>query len=109
MKPLSVNTHYIDNTNGVLDCIDVFISHYGGQAYQITIRCYDHSWTAYRGSCGFDSIEEYFIDVYFERGYIEHLVDLFLRAHKSTKKEKDWLTRIIGDICIYFKNIEATA
>ena len=106
MKPKSISIHHIPTSETVLDSIDVFIAWYGEQAFQITIRCYDHAWTAYRGSCGFDRIEDYFTDVWFERGYKEHLVNLFLRANKQTRREKEWLHKIIENMCEYFKSID---
>lgn len=105
MKPQSIAIHHIPQGGDVYDNIDIFIAHHGGQAFQITVRCYDHAWTAYRGSCGFDTIEEYFTDVWFNRGYHEHLVNLFIRNGKATKREKDWLNRIIKNMCDYFKEL----
>lgn len=106
MKPKSITVHHIPAGGDVVDAIDVFIAWYGEQAFQITIRCYDHAWTAYRGSCGRDCIEDYFIELWFEHDLKDHLVDLFLRAHKQTKRERDWLHRVIGNMCEYFKGLE---
>ena len=103
MSEKKVKAHYIPST-GSVDAIDVFIVWHGGQAFQITMRCWDHAWTAYRGSCGFENIEDYFIDVWFERGYREHLVNLFLRT--KSKKESEWLSQIIESMCEYFKKLK---
>jgi len=101
----NIRTHQIPAQDGV-DAIDVFCAWYGNQAYQITIRCWDHAWTACRGSCGYDQIEDYFIDIWFERKYHEHLVNLFLRSTRHTKTEEKWLHKILKNICEYFKNLK---
>ena len=105
MSIKEVRIHHIPASNNV-DAIDVFCVWHGEKAYQITIRCWDHAWTTYRGSCGFENIEDYFIDVWFERGYEEHLVNLFLRPTKNTKREANWLRKIIKNMCIYFKELK---
>lgn len=102
MEVKEVRTHHIPAKDNVTS-IDVFLVWYGEQAYQITIRCYDHAWTAYRGSCGHDRIEDYFTDIWFERGYQEHLVNLFLRGSRHTKSEEKWLHQIIRNMCEHFK------
>ena len=105
MEAQKVIVHHIPASNGV-DPIDVFIACYGKQAFQVTIRCWDCAWTGYRGSCGYDKIEDYFIDVWFERGYMEHLVKVFTATTRhTTQREEKWLFRIIGNICRHFKNL----
>ena len=106
MEIKEVRTHHIPEKNSV-DPIDVFIVWYGKQAFQVTIRCWDCSWTGYRGSCGYDRIEDYFIDIWFERGYHEHLIQVFLpNSRKATQREEKWLAKIIQNMCIYFKELK---
>ncbi len=105
METPKTHVHHIPAQNNV-DSIDVFITWYRDQAYQITIRCWDHAWTAYRGGCGHDRLEDYFVSCWFEHGCKEHLVNLFIRAHQWSKREKKWLTQILGNVCEYFKNLE---
>lgn len=102
------HVHHIPAVSGI-DSIDVFITWYRDQAFQITIRCWDHAWTAYRSSCGHDRLEGYFTNIWFEHGYKEHLVNLFIRTTQSSKREKEWLTQIVGRMCEYFKEIEVAA
>lgn len=101
------HVHHIPAVSGI-DSIDVFITWYKDQAFQITIRCWDHAWTAYRSSCGHDRLEGYFTNIWFEQGHKEHLVNLFIRTIQISKREKKWLTKIIGRMCEYFKEIEVT-
>lgn len=100
-----VNVHHIPSSDDVTQ-IDMFcVKHPDGQ-YQITIRCWDHAWTAYRERCGFETIEQYFTEMWFENGFEEHLVNLFLRA-KHTKAEEKWLRKIMKNICVYLKNLDS--
>lgn len=104
MSP-QVNIHHIPSSDDVTQ-IDMFcVKHPDGQ-YQITIRCWDHAWTAYRECCGFETIEQYFTEMWFENGFEEHLVNLFLRA-KHTKAEEKWLRKIMKNICVYLKNLDS--
>ncbi|MDQ8951728.1 hypothetical protein RFH42_01980 [Acinetobacter rudis] len=108
MSTPKTHVHHIPAQNNV-DSIDVFITWYRDQAFQITIRCWDHAWTAYRGGCGHDRLEDYFIECWCERGIKEHLINLFIRATQCSKREKKWLAQILGNMCEYFKNLEVKA
>ena len=101
-----VRTHHIPAQNGV-DAIDVLIAWYGEQAFQVTIRCWDCAWTGYRGSCGFDRIEDYFADVWYERGYQGHLVNVFkATSRNTTQREEKWLFKVIQNVCKHFKELK---
>lgn len=106
MKVPEIHTHHIPAQDGV-DAIDVFIAWHGEQAFQVTIRCWDCAWTGYRGSCGYDRIEDYFVDVWFERGYQEHLVGVFTASSRhTTQREEKWLFKIIRNVSKHFKDMK---
>ena len=106
MEIQEVRTHHIPASNGV-DPIDVFIAWYGNQAFQVTIRCWDCAWAGYRGSCGHDAIEDYFIDCWYEREIQEHLVQVFTaNSRHTTQREEKWLFKIIRNVCQHFKSLK---
>ena len=106
MENQEVRTHHIPASNGV-DPIDLFIAWYGNQAFQVTIRCWDCAWTGYRGSCGHDAIEDYFIDCWYEREIQEHLVQVFTaNSRHTTQREEKWLFKIIRNVCQHFKSLK---
>ncbi|WP_455799074.1 hypothetical protein [Acinetobacter baumannii] len=105
MEVKSVHSHHIPANNGV-DPIDVFIVWYGEQAFQVTIRCWDCAWTAYRGSCGFKTIEEYFLKQWYECECHEHVVQLFTTTSRhTTQREEKWLFKVVRNMCQHLKKL----
>lgn len=102
MEVKEVRVYHIPAQDGV-DPIDLFIVWYGGCKSQITIRCWDHAWTGYRGGHWTERVENYLIDCV-DNGMTDHLAYLFART--SRKTELKWLTRIIGSIHKYLKSIK---
>ncbi|MDA3592784.1 hypothetical protein [Acinetobacter baumannii] len=105
MEVKSVHAHHIPANNGV-DPIDVFVVWYGEQAFQVTIRCWDCAWTAYRGSCGFKTIEEYFLEQWYGQECHEHVVQLFTTTSRhTTQREEKWLFKVVRSMCQHFKHL----
>ncbi|AUR92320.1 hypothetical protein NVP1170O_207 [Vibrio phage 1.170.O._10N.261.52.C3] len=71
---------YIKNIEG-LDPITVFIEEYEGFKAEVTIKCWDQSWTAYWGSMGCP-LKEFFTD-------IPYLINCFSRGIRSDTDEID--------------------
>lgn len=94
-NPKAIRTYHIPAGDG-LDDIDLIIFDHEPQQARLTIRCYDHAWTAWRGSYGAASIEEYLIQGY-EKG-IDH-TQIFKPSTGFEKGEYGWLKKIIQRIC----------
>lgn len=94
-----VRVYHIPESNNV-DPIDVFIVWYGECRSQITIRCWDRAWTAYRGGHLTEKVECYLVECV-DRGMTDHLANLFSRTRSCA--EIAWLKRIMVNISEYLK------
>ena len=97
-----VRSHHIPAQNKV-DPIDIFICWYGEDKSQVTIRCWDSAWTAFRGGHSSEKVEKYLLDC-LEMGLDDHLVELFSRTRSP--REIKWLTRIFNNIHLYLKDLD---
>lgn len=93
-KVQEVRVYHIPERVGI-DAIDLFIVWYGGNASQITIRCWDRAWTGYRGGHWTEKAENYIVDC-IKEGMIDHLVTLFARTMQA--RELKWLRDILMSI-----------
>tara|TARA_R100000541_G_C1897352_1_gene83929 strand:- start:3415 stop:4038 length:624 start_codon:yes stop_codon:yes gene_type:complete len=66
-----------------LDPVTILVNNLGEGRAEVTIKCYDKSWTAYWGSMG-GSVEEFF-----SRVNVGYLVNCFDRGIRSESDEKD--------------------
>lgn len=98
-KPQKIRTYHIPARDG-LDDIDLIIFDHGPESSRIIIRCYDHAWTAWRGSHSSESIEDYLIKSN-ELGLAE--TNIFKPSTDFEKAEERWLKKIIKRICEFLK------
>lgn len=66
-----------------LDPVTILVNNLGEGQAEVTIKCYDKSWTSYWGSMG-GTVEDFF-----SRVNIDYLVNCFDRGIRSESDEKD--------------------
>ena len=104
-KPQAIRTYHIP-AGDKLDDIDLIIFDHGPESSRIIIRCWDHAWTAWRGSHSAASIEDYLIKSY-ELGLAQ--TGMFQPSKGFETTEEAWLKNIIKRICKYLKEQNSEA
>ena len=99
MEVKEVRIHHVPAQDGV-DPIDLFIVWYGEHKSQVTLRCWDHAWTAYWGGHWEERVEPFLS----KHATIGYLVNSFSRT--QSPREKKWLRQILESIRKYLINIE---
>ena len=82
-----------------LDPITVYVERYGAGRSRIIVRCYARAWTAFWGSHGSGTVEQFFCgcnDDYLADNLTWGFEDRMLKQYK--KHDREYLTRIIKAI-----------
>lgn len=98
-KPQAIRTYHIPAGDG-LDEIDLIIFDHGPESSRIIIRCWDHAWTAWRGSHSAESIEDYLMKSN-ELGLAQ--TNIFKPSTGFEGTEEAWLKKIIKRICAFLR------
>lgn len=102
ITPISVDAIYLTEVPG-LDPIHVFWQNLEpGQGY-CTILCYGYAWTVYFGAMNGKTIQEFFAEA-----STEYLIGKMGNTQqlKGTKRDNDYLERIIGAVKKYLTDEE---